>query len=92
MHVPQAKLWHKGVQRDYRPKPSVAYYNTRNRLFMLKKHRAPVGVQVVAWAQIARTLTSMSIRPKWRGSRAHRDAMLRGTLDFLRHRWGQGPY
>jgi GT2 family glycosyltransferase len=92
MHVPGAKLWHKGVQRDYRPKPSVAYYNTRNRLFMLKKHRAPLGIQVAAWAQITRTLTSMSIRPKWRGSRAHRDAMLRGTIDFLRHRWGQGPF
>ncbi|MEO7908021.1 MAG: glycosyltransferase family 2 protein [Roseiflexaceae bacterium] len=92
LHVPQAKLWHKGVQRDYRPKPSVAYYNTRNRLFMLQKHRAPLGVQVIAWAQIGRTLTSMSIRPKWRESRAHRDAMLRGTIDFLRHRWGQGPF
>ena len=92
LHVPQAKLWHKGVQRDYRPKPSVAYYNTRNRLFMLQKHRAPLGVRVIAWAQIGRTLMSMSIRPKWRESRAHRDAMVRGTIDFLRHRWGQGPF
>ena len=32
VHVPTAKLWHKGVQRDYQPKPSVTYYNTRNRL------------------------------------------------------------
>ena len=92
LHVPQAKLWHKGVQRDYRPKPSVAYYNTRNRLFMLQKHRAPLGVRAIAWAQIGRTLMSMSIRPKWRASRAHRDAIVRGTIDFLRHRWGQGPF
>jgi GT2 family glycosyltransferase len=92
LHVPQAKLWHKGVQRDYRPKPSVAYYNTRNRLFMLHKHRAPLGIRMIAWAQIGRTLMSMSIRPKWRASRAHRDAMLRGIMDFLRHRWGQGPF
>jgi len=92
LHVPQAKLWHKGVQRDYRPKPAVAYYNTRNRLFMLMIHRAPLGTRMIAWAQIGRTLMSMSIRPKWRDSRAHRDAMVRGTIDFLRHRWGQGPF
>ena len=25
VHVPAAKVWHKGVQRDYRPKPYVTY-------------------------------------------------------------------
>ncbi len=39
VHVPQAKLWHKGVQRDYHPKPSVSYYSTRNRFLLLSKHR-----------------------------------------------------
>jgi hypothetical protein len=92
LHVPQAKLWHKGVQRNYRPKPSVAYYNTRNRLLMLMKHQAPLSTWIVTWAQIARTLTSMTVRPKWRSERRHRDAMLRGTLDFLWHRWGPGPF
>ena len=43
VHVPQAKLWHKGVQRDYKPSPSVTYYSTRNRLMMLAKHHAPLG-------------------------------------------------
>jgi GT2 family glycosyltransferase len=92
LHVPRAKLWHKGVQRDYRPKPSVAYYNTRNRLLMLMKHNAPLRTRVLVWGQIARTLTSMTIRPKWRALRQHRDAMLLGTIDFLRHRWGPGPF
>jgi GT2 family glycosyltransferase len=92
VHVPQARLWHKGVQRDYRPKPSVSYYNTRNRLLVLAKHRAPLRTRIVVWGQIARTLTSMTLRPKWRTSRGHRDAMLRGTIDFLRHRWGPGPF
>jgi GT2 family glycosyltransferase len=92
LHVPRAKLWHKGVQRDYRPKPAVAYYNTRNRLLVLAKHRAPLRTRIVVWGQIVRTLTSMTVRPKWRASRHHRDAMLRGTIDFLRHRWGQGPF
>jgi GT2 family glycosyltransferase len=40
MHVPQAKLWHKGVQRDYQPSPNVTYYFTRNWFLMLSKHRA----------------------------------------------------
>jgi GT2 family glycosyltransferase len=89
VHVPAAKLWHKGVQRNYQPKPSVAYYNTRNRFLMLEKQRAPLRIWLGAWLQTLRTLASYSIRPKWRTKRAHRDAQLRGMLDFLRRRWGQ---
>lgn len=91
VHVPQAKLWHKGVTRNHQPKPNVTYYSTRNRFLMLAKHRAPFHVWVVAWIQKFRTLTSWTIKPKWRSKRAHRDAMLRGMIDFLRHRWGQMP-
>lgn len=90
--VPEAKLWHKGVQRDYRPKPGVAYYNTRNRLLLMAKHRASFATWFGATSQIARTMASMSIRPKYRPLRRHRDAMVRGTFDFLRQRWGQGPF
>jgi GT2 family glycosyltransferase len=88
-HVPAAKLWHKGVQRNYAPKPSVAYYNTRNRFLMLEKLNAPVRVRIGTWLQILRTLMSYTVRPKWRSMRAHRDAQWRGLLDFLRRRWGQ---
>jgi hypothetical protein len=91
MHVPQAKLWHKGVQRNYHPKPSVTYYATRNRLLTLAKHHAPPKAWVLAWAQMLRTLTSWTVKPKWRSKHEHRDAMWRGILDFLRHRWGQVP-
>lgn len=89
MHVPQAKLWHKGVQRDYRPSPSVTYYDTRNRFLMLAKHHAPLIAWIVAWGQALRTLTSWTIRPKWRSMHEHRDAMWQGVLDFVRHRWGK---
>ena len=89
VHIPQAKLWHKGVQRDYHPKPSLMYYLTRNRLLLLSKHRAPLSAWVVNWAEILRTLTSWTIKPKWRSKREYRNAMWRGMLDFLRHRWGQ---
>ena len=88
VHVPQAKLWHKGVQRDYKPSPSVTYYSTRNRLMMLAKHHAPLVAWVVAWKQTLRTLLSWSIRPKWRSMLGHRNAMWQGMMDFLRHRWG----
>jgi GT2 family glycosyltransferase len=91
VHVPAARLWHKGVQRVYRPKPSVTYYSTRNRLLLLRTHHAPWSARLTAWAQLSRTLASWTIRPKWRGKRPHRDAMWRGMRDFLRGRWGAMP-
>ena len=91
MHVPEAKMWHKGVQRDYRPKPSVTYYATRNRLLTLAKHHAPLTVWLGTLTQLLRTLTSWTLKPKWRHNREHRDAMVRGLVDFLQHRWGQMP-
>jgi GT2 family glycosyltransferase len=90
VHVPQARLWHKGVRRDYRPPPTVTYYATRNRLLTLAKHRAPARVWLATCFQIARTLTSWTLRPKWRDMRAHRHALWRGATDFLMRRWG-GP-
>jgi GT2 family glycosyltransferase len=89
--VPQARLWHKGVQRNYRPGPNVTYYNTRNRFMFLAQHHAPLSVWVFAWLRTLLTLTSWTFRPKWREMRAHRDAMWQGTLDFLRKRWGMRP-
>lgn len=91
VHTPQAKLWHKGVKRDYRPPANVSYYNTRNRLLMIKKHKASLWVQAHTWIQILRTLTSWTIKPKWREQRDHRDAMWQGIRDFQMGRWGKRP-
>ena len=89
VHVPAAKLWHKGVRRDYKPSANVTYYSTRNRFLMMSKHRAPMAVQAVVWSQTLRTLASWSIRSKWREAmREHRNAMWRGLVDFLFARWG----
>lgn len=88
VHAPQAKLWHKGVQRNYRPSPSFTYYKTRNRFVMLAKHHAPPSVWLFACAQTLRTLTSWTVKPKWRAMREHRDAMWQGTVDFFRGRTG----
>ena len=88
IHVPQAKLWHKGVQRDYRPGPSVTYYTTRNHFLLLAKHHAPARTWLALALSTARSLTSWTLKPKWRSMRPHRDAMLRGVWDFARGRWG----
>lgn len=88
VHVPAAKLWHKGVQRDYRPGPNVTYYSTRNRFLMMAKHQAPLKIWLSVWGQNLKTMTSWTIKPKWQSMREHRDAMWQGTVDFLRRRWG----
>jgi GT2 family glycosyltransferase len=87
-HVPEAKLWHKGVQRDYKPNANVTYYATRNRFLMLAKHRAPLWAWLVAIGQIGKRLVSWSVKPKWRPMREHRDALWQGVADFLGKRWG----
>lgn len=91
MLAPLARLWHKGVQRDYRPSPSVTYYSTRNRLLMMSKHRAPLVAWALAWTQILRTLISWTVKPKWKAKREHRDIMWRAIWDFLNNRWGRMP-
>jgi len=89
INVPQAKIWHKGVQRDYQPKPSFTYYGTRNHLLTLAKHKAPIRARIFTWLQLLRTLLSWSIKPKWRDKREHRNAMWKGMFDFLRKHFGQ---
>ncbi len=88
VHVPDAKLWHKGVQRDYKPSPNVTYYNTRNRFLMMSRRSAPFYVRCGAWYQTLRTLGSWYLRPKWQAQRAHRDAMVQGVRDYLFANWG----
>jgi GT2 family glycosyltransferase len=91
VHVPRAKLWHKGVRRDYNPKPSVTYYATRNRLLLLSKHKASPKAWIAVWGFIFRTLVSWTVKPKWRSMNEHRNAMWCGAVDFLFQRWGQMP-
>ena len=89
VHVPKAKLWHKGVQRDYKPSLSVSYYNTRNRFLLLSKHKAPLRAWAFAYFETLRSLMSMSVRRKWRDQLKNRDAMFQGFRDALRGRWGK---
>jgi GT2 family glycosyltransferase len=92
VHVPVAHIWHKGVQRDYVPSPNVTYYATRNWFFLLNKHHAPWHVRLRAGWRTVRTMASWTILPKWRGMRAHRDAMWQGVVDYLHHKGGMRAY
>jgi len=89
VHVPLARLWHKGVKRDYQPMPYVTYYLTRNHLFTLAKHKAPMTAWIYTLVQIIKTLASWSLRPRWRFKRDHRNAMWRGLVHFLQGRFGK---
>ncbi len=86
--VPEAKLWHKGVQRRYRPGANVAYYNTRNRFLLLAKHHASPAAWLCAGWQSLRALASLSFSPRWRGQRQAREAVWQGLIDFGLRRWG----
>jgi GT2 family glycosyltransferase len=86
VHVPAARAWH----RDPRPVPAEAsYYVTRNRLLALAAQRPPLGTWLRVTANLAATLLSWSVRPKWRHLRPHRTAMWHGVLDFARGRVGK---
>ncbi len=88
LFVPSARLWHKGVQRDYNPGPHVTYYMFRNYLLLLKKHHANWRVMAHAWLSELRTLASWSLRPRWQNERPHRDALARALYDALLGRRG----
>jgi len=88
LFVPQAKAWHAGVTPDYEPGSYITYYMTRNHLLLLSKLRAGWLPRLDAAVQAVRTLLSWTFKPRWRGKRAHRDALWRGLMDYLGRRWG----
>lgn len=89
LHVPQAHLWHKGVQRNYIPSHNVAYYNTRNYLMFLNKHKAPTYVHLQAWYRILRRFMVMHVAEDRKHNGDARRAMWQGMRDFWRGRGGQ---
>jgi GT2 family glycosyltransferase len=89
VHVPAAKLWHKGVQRNYSPKPYVLYYMVRNQYLAMAKSHAPLPAWLRALSSHLRTLISYSLLPKWRAKREFRDAIWHGLVDSAAGRWGK---
>lgn len=89
LFVPRSRVWHKGVQRNYAPAPQVTYYSARNELQLIRKHHGGSVTLARAFARHARTISSWTLRPRWRGQRAHRDALARALVDFVRGSSGQ---
>jgi GT2 family glycosyltransferase len=89
MLTPEAKLWHKGVQRNYNPKPYVTYYLTRNKLLTLRLHQASLAAWWVNCFDIFRSIISWTVKPRWKEMRGHRDASWRGVVDFWGQKWGK---
>jgi GT2 family glycosyltransferase len=87
--VRSAKVWHPDTRRRDDQAASVTYYIARNQLFFLQKHRAGYAVMARALARYGRTLLSWSVRPRWRGKRAQRDALVLALRDFGRGRFGR---
>jgi GT2 family glycosyltransferase len=90
VHVPLAHIWHKISPAAQADSSLVHYYMTRNRLLFLKA----TGAGLRAWfhtllAEYLRTLTSWSLRPKWRGKQVQRNAMLKAIVDFQRGQLGR---
>jgi GT2 family glycosyltransferase len=86
--APKAKIWHKGVQRNYRPSPNVTYYATRNRLLLMSKHHAPLSAWTAVVFELFFILVNWTIRPKYRAMGEHRKALWQGAMDFIHQRWG----
>lgn len=87
--VPPSRVWHKGVQREYSPSPYITYYSARNELQLIRKHRGGATILLRAFLRHTGTVTSWSVRPRWRHQRAQRDALARALRDFLRGVSGQ---
>ncbi len=91
LQVPQAKVWHKGVQRHYQRSPDVTYYSARNRWLVFMLHQAPLRARLGALAEYVRTLLAWTFRPKWRHMHAHRDALGQALWHAALRRWGPRP-
>jgi GT2 family glycosyltransferase len=89
LFVPQAKLWHKGVQRNYKPNPYVTYYSVRNQLLFLKKHSAPIKIRLVNLYGFTRMVASWTIKKKWQPMHLHRDAAVQAILDYMHGKFGK---
>ena len=88
LHVPQAKVWHKGAQHHDEPSPDMTYYSARNRWLVFMLHQAPLLVRLGALVEYGRTLLAWSLRPQWRHLRAHRDALWQALWHAALRRWG----
>ena len=85
--VPGARAWHPDTRT--RPDgPALSYYLTRNSLLFARKRGLGYAVQTMILLGYLRTVSSWTVRPRWRSRRPQRDAVLFGIRDFLAGRGG----
>lgn len=86
--IPDAKVWHKGVQRNYQPSPNITYYAVRNRLLTLSKHHASISDRIRVNFSLLKTFLAWSLLPKWKEKKFHRNALLQGMIDYYSNHLG----
>lgn len=89
LHIPPSKIWHKISLVARESSPQVHYYMTRNRLLFLKLSQVKPTVWFNTLFNYSRTLTSWTIRPKWRHKTPQRRAMKQAIMDFRHNRFGK---
>jgi GT2 family glycosyltransferase len=89
VHIPAAMMWHKISTKARAASPRTHYYMTRNRLLFLHNSHASLQTWFYTGTELARTLLSWTIRPKWQDKRHLRSVMLRAIRDYSLGRFGQ---
>lgn len=87
--VPQAIVWHPDTRRRDVASKRITYYAARNALLFARKHNLGWRARVAVWVYHVRMALSWSVRPRWRGKRAQRDALLLAFRDYLSGRFGR---
>ena len=87
--VPQARVWHPDTRGRDQASPAVIYYLARNQLLLVKKLGLDRRVASRLVLRHIRTLTSWTLRSRWRHMRYARNALARGLWDAFRGRGGE---
>jgi GT2 family glycosyltransferase len=89
LFIPLSKVWHKISPLEQQVSPVVHYYMTRNRLLFLRTTQAPwTAWFYTLFHDYLRTITSWSLRPKWRNLRSQRNIMVQAIVDFAKGHTG----
>jgi len=87
MYTPHAKIWHKESMTIGRTSPLKAFYDARNPMIVIMKHRSPEFFRRYMRVHFSRSIFKGSLRIVWRNGEIRRAfSMWRGFFSALR--WG----
>ncbi len=90
--VPQASIWHKVSASIGQNSPAATYYMTRNIFLFLSnnlKGRQRFVALIRSLIREIRTITSHTLKPRYRNLRVNRDARVFALRDAILGRWGE---